>query len=75
MPGSGINEHNIAKIARETGAKEFHLSVRERVESKMIYRNPNLSMGSTTITIDEYAQEITSALRVEKALKNLQQTD
>jgi hypothetical protein len=32
-------------------------------------------MASTTITIDEYAQEITSALRVEKALKNLQQTD
>ncbi len=75
MPGSGINEYNIAKIARETGAKEFHLSVREKVESKMIYRNPNLSMASTTITIDEYAQEITSALRVEKALKNLQQTD
>lgn len=73
MPGSGINEYNIAKIARETGAKEFHLSVREKVESNMIYRNPSLSMGSTTSAIDEYAQEITSALRVEKALKSLLQ--
>ncbi len=73
MPGSGINEYNIAKIARETGAKEFHLSVREKVESNMIYRKPLLSMGGTTSTIDEYTQEITSALRVEKALKNLLQ--
>lgn len=75
MPGSGINEYNIAKIAHETGAKEFHLSVREKIESNMIYRNPNLSMGGTTITIDEYAQEITSASRVAKALKNLQQAN
>jgi copper homeostasis protein len=73
MPGSGINEYNIAKIARETQAKEFHLSVREKVESKMIYRKPTLAMGSTTSAIDEYAQEITSALRVEKALKSLLQ--
>lgn len=28
LPGSGINENNIRRIATETGAREFHFSVR-----------------------------------------------
>lgn len=66
MPGSGINEGNIGRIARETGATEFHLSARQTVESKMIYRNPSVSMGGTNITIDEYAQLVTDAEKVRK---------
>ncbi|MDL2291808.1 copper homeostasis protein CutC, partial [Bacteroides sp. OttesenSCG-928-F21] len=31
LPGSGINETNIRQIATETGAREFHFSVREQV--------------------------------------------
>lgn len=64
MPGSGINENNIAKIARETGAVEFHLSAREAVESKMKFRNSAVSMGGTNITINEFEQLITSAQKV-----------
>lgn len=30
MPGSGINPGNIAKIAQQTGAKEFHTSARAK---------------------------------------------
>ena len=36
MPGCGVNAGNIEKIAKETGACEFHLSAREGVESAMI---------------------------------------
>ena len=30
MPGCGVNEHNIAELARVTGAGEFHFSAREQ---------------------------------------------
>lgn len=66
MPGSGINEHNIGKIASETGAEEFHLSARTRRESAMQYRNPAVSMGGTNITIDEYEQIVTDPGKVKK---------
>lgn len=61
IPGSGINMYNIATIARETGAREFHLSARKPVESSMIYRNPNIKMGGTAVVIDEYEQQLTNA--------------
>lgn len=66
MPGSGINENNIVKIARETGAVEFHLSARETVESKMKFKNSAVSMGGTNIAINEFEQLITSAQKVKE---------
>ena len=71
MPGSGINEENIAKIASETGANEFHLSARTAVESAMKFRNPTVSMGGTNITINEYEQLITNAEKVRKTIEQL----
>ena len=71
MPGSGINENNIAHIARETGATEFHLSARNPVPSGMQYRNPNVSMGGIGIEINEYEQNITDAEKVRKTLTQL----
>lgn len=68
MPGSGVNADNITKLSEETGAREFHLSARERLESGMIYRNPNLKMGGDLILIDEYVQQITSAGKVAETL-------
>ena len=35
MPGCGVNESNIAEIARLSGAREFHFSARESVESSI----------------------------------------
>lgn len=61
MPGCGINERNIAEIARLTGAKEFHFSAREPVESGMIFRNPKVAMGSED---DPYGYIRTTARRV-----------
>lgn len=70
LPGCGINEKNILKIAQETGANEFHLSARENVASGMTYRNPKVSMGGT-VQVDEYAEPRTSAERVRQTLKSL----
>lgn len=71
MPGSGVNTGNIVKIAKETGAVQFHLSARKSRESKMKYRNPDLKMGGTNIVIDEYAQDITCAETVKETIKQL----
>ena len=45
LAGCGVNEQNIARIARETGIHEFHFSARENVESGMGYRNEIHSPG------------------------------
>ncbi|MDD2476772.1 MAG: copper homeostasis protein CutC, partial [Dysgonamonadaceae bacterium] len=74
MPGSGINEQNIASIALKTNAKEFHFSARESIKSKMEYRNPNLKLGGTVISIDEYAQNITDSDKVKRTISNLNST-
>lgn len=68
MPGSGVNANNIAKLAKETGASEFHLSARVSEESGMVYRNPNLKMGGNLIVIDEYTQQVTRADKVAETL-------
>lgn len=70
MPGCGVNEKNIRKIAEETGASEFHFSARETKPSGMLYRNPAVSMGGT-VHIDEYELSITSATRVKNTLEAL----
>jgi len=42
MPGSGINEQNIARIAESTGATSFHASAKIALESGMGYLNPSV---------------------------------
>lgn len=73
MPGCGVNAGNVAEIARVTGAHEFHLSARSTVDSRMKFRNPNVSMGGT-VHIDEYSRAITDPkkiLAVREALRQL----
>lgn len=67
MPGCGVNAANIRKIAAETGANEFHLSARISVESDMLYRNPQVSMGGT-VQVAEYGRDVTSADKVSEAI-------
>ena len=69
MPGCGVNEWNIAELAARTGASEFHFSARELKESKMLLRNPALSMGSSDQ--DEYAHPVTTAERVRHTIQAL----
>ena len=61
MPGCGVREGNIAEIARLSGAREFHFSARESVESGMLFRNPEVVMGTEE---DPYGYVQTTARRV-----------
>ena len=67
MPGCGVNESNLAELAKITGASEFHFSARENRESRMQLRNPALSMGGS-VQIDEYVHPVTTAARVSKTI-------
>lgn len=69
MPGCGVNEHNIAELARVTGASEFHFSAREEKESRMLLRNPALSMGGKDM--DEYRHPVTTSEKVRRTIEAL----
>lgn len=71
MPGSGVNEDNIATLARKTKATEFHFSAREPIDSKMKYRTPNLKMAGTVVSIDEFIQNVTDADKVQRTIDKL----
>ena len=68
MPGCGVREGNIAEIARLSGAREFHFSARESVESGMFFRNPQVAMGSED---DPYGYDVTTARRVAATIEPL----
>lgn len=68
MPGCGIKEDNIAETARLSGAREFHFSAREPVESGMVFRNPEVVMGSES---DPYGTVRTTAARVASTIAPL----
>ena len=68
MPGCGVKEGNIAEIARLSGAREFHFSARESVESGMFFRNPEVAMGSED---DPYGYDVTTARRVAATIEPL----
>ena len=46
MPGGGLTEENLPQLVRDTGVREVHMSARATVQSAMIYRNPDCSMGT-----------------------------
>ena len=68
MPGCGVKESNIAEIARLSGAREFHFSAREPVQSGMVFRNPEVAMGSED---DPYGTVQTTARRVAATIEPL----
>lgn len=57
MPGSGLTESNIIHVARETGAGEFHLTGRKVIESEMIFKRQNISMGGSS-GLSEYSVKV-----------------
>lgn len=69
MPGNGINENNLAEIARITGAGEFHAALQEPVKSKMTYFNREASMGKGVE--DEFSWMETNIDRVREMKKIL----
>ena len=68
MPGAGINDNNITKIAQITGAKCFHTTAKSIVKSEMKFRNETSKMG--TEVADEFSCEQTDLYKV-KILKEI----
>lgn len=66
MPGGGINEYNIASLVHFTGAKEFHTSARNTIDSKMFYHNDQILLDNSG---EEYTIDVTDAERVKTILK------
>ena len=46
MAGSGIDAHSAVKVARTSGVKEFHASLRRRVMSPVTFQKDGVSMGT-----------------------------
>lgn len=68
MPGSGINEETIVDVRDHTGAKEFHVTGRSLYPGKMVFRNPDISMGDNN-QVPEYEQWITDPERIKQIVK------
>jgi copper homeostasis protein len=68
MPGSGVNKDTIKELVATTGAKEFHGTGRSLFPGKMIYRNPDVSMGDN-ITVPEYDQWMTDAKKIREIVE------
>lgn len=45
MPGAGVNAQNILELAKTTQAKEFHLSGKSNIKSKMTFENSNFDFS------------------------------
>jgi copper homeostasis protein len=45
MPGGGITERNLARVATQSKAKELHVAALTEVQGLMQYRNPRCFMG------------------------------
>jgi len=70
MPGSGLDESNIASMVKVTGASEFHLTGRKIVNSKMIFRREGITMGGVP-DIPEFSRKIADPERIKKIINIL----
>jgi copper homeostasis protein len=67
MPGSGINETNVADLIHFTGATEIHSSARKLMKSKMQFQNDHIIMGSNYI--DEFSIQVTNVQKVKDIIR------
>lgn len=68
MPGSGVRSTNIAEIAEQTCATEFHTSARMNVEHKKIYQQKSMNENLSIVAVDE--KEVKATLKaLEKFFK------
>jgi len=63
MPGGGITERTIGRIAAASGARELHFATLEPRDGQMAYRNPRVFMGGT-LRPPEYSQDVTRSASV-----------
>lgn len=72
IPGSGISENNIKEIRDYTGAKEFHLTGRKSIPSKMKYRKEGIFFGGLP-QIPEYEIKLTDPEVIRKVVSLVNQ--
>lgn len=72
LPGAGVTPANAAAIIQRTGAGSIHFSAREATGSPMRFRNPAVSMGSSTR--DEYLRSDTSEQSVRAIVEAVRQS-
>lgn len=70
MPGSGVDENNIARLVKATGASEFHLTGRMSVDSEMIFRQPGISMSGIN-GIDEFSRKVADTEKIKRIIEIL----
>jgi len=70
MPGGGLNEGNIDMMAEATGAKEFHLTGRKTIYSKMIFRREDIFMGGIA-GIPEYSRKTADSEMIKRIISIL----
>jgi copper homeostasis protein len=63
MVCGALDETNIARVLRESGADELHFAAPHTVPSAMTYRNPHVGMGGTAIE-REYQLTLTDPVAV-----------
>jgi len=63
MPGSGVREENIKQLASDTGAVEFHSSLRGKTNSKMDFLHPAFAGSAESYTHPAISPEEVKALR------------
>jgi copper homeostasis protein len=73
MPGGGINESNISLIARNTCAKEFHLTGRKIIDSEMNYRKTGISMSGIP-GFEEYSRKTADQEKISNIINILNLT-
>jgi copper homeostasis protein len=64
MPGCGINSNNLHQILEDTKCKEFHASCSSTMDSKMIFRNKDIPMGSNQF--EEFSIKYTDRNKVQE---------
>lgn len=65
MPGSGVRNDTILKLATETGCKEFHASLRSHIPSTMRFKHPNFVSTTESYTNNFIDATSVKSLRVE----------
>ena len=63
MPGSGVRIENIKQLAAETGATEFHSSLKSKTKSKMEFLHPAFAASEESYSSVAIAAEDVKTLR------------
>jgi copper homeostasis protein len=72
IPGSGIDISNIEKIAKISGAKEFHLTGSKVIESEMTFRRESIILGIVP-GLPQFSRKVADPMKIKSIIKVLQQ--